>query len=216
MLSDSKPCIQAYEKLTQGEFSSSARVSTFLSTLSRYHINLQICKFLIRNISVSDALLDKVSYVFHKNSTHFPKGNSRVLYITAHAKAWFCICMWCHGPCPSEKPCNTWYIHFHYNGKDYPAVAGATILVDGSTALQSLVGDPILAQHGISLEVGRLRNRNKSPVAEKAIQEIEVKLKTAVPQCKGNPVPARSFDWRSVEYQWLWFGMWTSQASTIE
>ena len=41
VLSDSKPCIQAYEKLTRGEFSSSARVSTFLSTLSRYHINLQ-------------------------------------------------------------------------------------------------------------------------------------------------------------------------------
>ena len=47
------------------------------------------------------------------------------------------------------------------------AVAGATIRVDGSTALQSLVGDPILARHGLSLEVGRLKNRNKNPVAQK-------------------------------------------------
>jgi len=41
VLSDSKPCIQAYSKLARGEFSSSARVSTFLSTLSRYRVALQ-------------------------------------------------------------------------------------------------------------------------------------------------------------------------------
>ena len=36
ILTDSKPCIQAYEKLCRGEFSTSPRVSTFLSTVSRY------------------------------------------------------------------------------------------------------------------------------------------------------------------------------------
>jgi hypothetical protein len=41
ILTDSKPCVQAYEKLCRGEFSSSARVSTFLSTVSRYQISLR-------------------------------------------------------------------------------------------------------------------------------------------------------------------------------
>jgi len=36
ILTDSKPCVQAYEKLCRGEFSASLRVSTFLSTVSRY------------------------------------------------------------------------------------------------------------------------------------------------------------------------------------
>jgi hypothetical protein len=41
VLTDSKPCVQAYGKLCKGEFSTSARVSTFLSTLSRYSVSLQ-------------------------------------------------------------------------------------------------------------------------------------------------------------------------------
>ena len=36
VLTDSKPCVQAFEKLCRGEFSVSPRVSTFLSTVSRY------------------------------------------------------------------------------------------------------------------------------------------------------------------------------------
>lgn len=36
ILTDSKPCVQAYEKLCRGEFSASPRVSTFLSTASRF------------------------------------------------------------------------------------------------------------------------------------------------------------------------------------
>ena len=43
ILTDSKPCVQAAKKLARGEFSASARISTFLTTLSRYfnRINLQ-------------------------------------------------------------------------------------------------------------------------------------------------------------------------------
>ena len=41
---DSRPCIMSYEKLCRGEFSSSARVSTFLSTVSRYHVKLKHIK----------------------------------------------------------------------------------------------------------------------------------------------------------------------------
>ena len=37
---DSKPCVQSYEKLCRGEFSTSARVATFLSIISRYPVKL--------------------------------------------------------------------------------------------------------------------------------------------------------------------------------
>ena len=39
-LTDSKPCVQAIAKLCRGEFSSSPRISTFLSGLSRYNVAL--------------------------------------------------------------------------------------------------------------------------------------------------------------------------------
>ena len=41
ILSDSKPCIQAYEKLCHGEFFASPRVSTFLSVVSHYQASVR-------------------------------------------------------------------------------------------------------------------------------------------------------------------------------
>ena len=41
ILTDSKPCVQAFVKLCRGEFSASPRVSTFLSTVSRYQASVQ-------------------------------------------------------------------------------------------------------------------------------------------------------------------------------
>jgi len=41
VLTDSKPCVQAFEKLCRGEFSASPRVSTFLSTASRYQVTVR-------------------------------------------------------------------------------------------------------------------------------------------------------------------------------
>ncbi|CAG2213632.1 unnamed protein product [Mytilus edulis] len=41
VLTDSKPCVQAFEKLCRGEFSSSPRVSTFLSTASRFQVSIR-------------------------------------------------------------------------------------------------------------------------------------------------------------------------------
>ena len=41
VLTDNKPCVQAYEKLSRGEFSTSARVSTFLTTVSRYQVSVR-------------------------------------------------------------------------------------------------------------------------------------------------------------------------------
>lgn len=38
VLTDSKPCVQAFEKLCRGEFSASPRVTTFLATASRFQV----------------------------------------------------------------------------------------------------------------------------------------------------------------------------------
>ena len=41
VLTDSRPCVQAYEKLKRGEFSASSRVIIFLSTVSRYSAHIR-------------------------------------------------------------------------------------------------------------------------------------------------------------------------------
>ena len=38
VLSDNRPCVQAFAKLRKGHFSASTRVSTFLSTLTQYSV----------------------------------------------------------------------------------------------------------------------------------------------------------------------------------
>ena len=40
VLTDSRPCVQAYDKLKRGEFSASSRVTTFLSTVSCYSLHI--------------------------------------------------------------------------------------------------------------------------------------------------------------------------------
>ena len=44
VFTDSKPCIQAHNKLLRGHFSASARISTFLSCLSEYNVTLSHIK----------------------------------------------------------------------------------------------------------------------------------------------------------------------------
>ena len=41
VLTDSRPCVQACKKLERGEFSNSARVTTFLAAVSRYNITVR-------------------------------------------------------------------------------------------------------------------------------------------------------------------------------
>ena len=41
VLTDSKPCVQAHNKLLKGQFSNSSRLSTFLSTACRYAVKMQ-------------------------------------------------------------------------------------------------------------------------------------------------------------------------------
>lgn len=41
ILTDSKPCIEAFRRLSRGQFSTSARVATYFSTLSKHKVTLQ-------------------------------------------------------------------------------------------------------------------------------------------------------------------------------
>lgn len=94
ILTDSKPCVQAYDKLCRGYFSASVRLTTFLSTVSRFHVSVdhikgehntlvdyesrnpqccqvescQICKFVL---SEEDSVIGGVS-VESVLSGHFP------------------------------------------------------------------------------------------------------------------------------------------------
>lgn len=69
---------------------------------------------------------------------------------------------------------------------DLKSASGCVIRADGAVAFQSLSKDSSLAKHGITIEIGRLKNRNKNPIAEKAIQELELELKKQHPE--GGPV----------------------------
>ena len=41
ILTDNRPCVQAWAKMRKGEFSTSARVATFMSSLSEFNIEVQ-------------------------------------------------------------------------------------------------------------------------------------------------------------------------------
>ena len=59
--------------------------------------------------------------------------------------------------------------------------SGCVIRIDGGSALVCLVADPFLKRRNITLEQGPSKNRNKNPVAEKAIQELARELKKSSP-----------------------------------
>ena len=54
-------------------------------------------------------------------------------------------------------------------------------ILRGDGAMSCLASDKELLSHNIIIEVGRLKNRNKNPQAEKAIQELEREIKTSHP-----------------------------------
>ena len=85
ILTDSRPCVQAFAKLRRGRFSSSARVATFLSTLSRHKVTLQhisgkdneTADYLSRNPAVTK---DTVEFVtLPKNHLRYSPLPSRTL-----------------------------------------------------------------------------------------------------------------------------------------
>ncbi|CAG2187161.1 unnamed protein product [Mytilus edulis] len=49
----------------------------------------------------------------------------------------------------------------------------AVVRTDPAQGFQALVNDELLRRHRITIEVGRFKNKNKNPVADKAIQELE-------------------------------------------
>lgn len=62
----------------------------------------------------------------------------------------------------------------------------AIIRVDPAPGFIALVNDPTLLRLGIRLEIGRIKNSNKNPVAEKAVSEVEDELLRQEPG--GGPV----------------------------
>ena len=67
--------------------------------------------------------------------------------------------------------------------------SGVTIRVDPAPGLSSLVNDKTLTSYGIHLEVGRSKNPNKNPVAERAIAVLGVELLKLHPEgCPVTPV----------------------------
>ena len=52
----------------------------------------------------------------------------------------------------------------------------AVIRCDNAPGFAALVNDKALLSHRIELELGRVKNTNKNPVAEKAIEELELEL----------------------------------------
>ena len=52
----------------------------------------------------------------------------------------------------------------------------AVIRTDAAPRFIALKDDSVLRKHRIALEIGRIRNHNKNPVAEKAVQELELEL----------------------------------------
>ena len=62
----------------------------------------------------------------------------------------------------------------------------ATIRVDPAPGFQALKDDATLLALGITLEIGRAKNINKNPVAEKAVAEVEEELRRQAPN--GEPL----------------------------
>ena len=52
----------------------------------------------------------------------------------------------------------------------------ASVRVDPAPGFQALLDDKTLRKYQISLEIGRKKNINKNPVAERAVQEVEYEL----------------------------------------
>jgi hypothetical protein len=63
----------------------------------------------------------------------------------------------------------------------------AIIRVDTAPGFVALRTDPTLKRLGLSLEIGRVKNTNKNPVAEKAIAELEEEILRQAPN--GGPIP---------------------------
>ena len=62
----------------------------------------------------------------------------------------------------------------------------AVVRSDGGTGFVHLENDPVLKKHGISVEIGRRKNKNKNPIAERGVQELEEEITKLEPS--GGPI----------------------------
>ena len=60
----------------------------------------------------------------------------------------------------------------------------SVIHTDAAPGFIALQNDELLAQHHLVLEIGSKKNKNKNPVAEKAIQELEEEILKQEPLCR--------------------------------
>ena len=65
-------------------------------------------------------------------------------------------------------------------------VTRITIRVDAAPGFVALTKDPELHRRGISLVIGEVKNKNKNPIAEKAIEELGMELLKHTPE--GGPI----------------------------
>ena len=61
------------------------------------------------------------------------------------------------------------------------ALNGCSIRVDNAPGFMPLENDEILRSVGICLDSGRVKNKNKNPTVDKAVQELEGELKRLLP-----------------------------------
>ena len=61
--------------------------------------------------------------------------------------------------------------------------SACTIRIDNAPGFQKLKNDTDLVNQNITLDFGRIKNRNKTAVADKCIQELEDELRKLDPQC---------------------------------
>ena len=66
--------------------------------------------------------------------------------------------------------------------------SSATVRIDNAPGLSALINDVYLAKHNISLDDGRVHNKNKNPVIDKGIKELGSELLKMYPE--GGPVTA--------------------------
>ena len=74
--------------------------------------------------------------------------------------------------------------------------APAVIRVDPAPGFSSLSNDATLLQYGLAVEVGRVKNPNKNPVAEKCVAELGDELLRICPE--GGPISLLSLAVASV------------------
>ena len=71
---------------------------------------------------------------------------------------------------------------------NYKHTDGCIIRVDNAPGFVSLRNDQLLQSVGITLDFGRVKNKNKNPHIDRAIQQVEGEIKRLVP--RGGPISA--------------------------